>query len=419
MMTRVCKAFAFLLGCSALSRAMPAGACRCGADVGQAVVAVGPVSDVQFSRPDPLSITRENGKTVIEIAATVARDKVLTDVLLKSSDGGLSWISDGEYRQEWRGASNPAVVYSYQDKYLFSRSTDRGRHWVKPQFVVNGHSKEEFAQSVSGSTRSRLVVGLAAIHPKIAETLYATLSVWVYSNEKPGEKVYDVPGFYVSNDGGDHWSLFSSVVGNVGQGPDTRPALGISASDPNVMMAQAPTGVVRSSDGGKTWTAVGQQDDLNRRPELEGYADAIAEIKRKDPKFQPPKLEWLDLHVSYIRFRPDSSKVVYLVTNKGLYRTENGGDSWCRLDVRTRRLSSVGNLAFDPAEPNRIYVGTEKSILASSDGGCHFQRIFEWDEYESRQRHTSTKQAGRALPSPRTRPHTAWRSLTSRPQRPT
>ena len=152
------------------------------------------------------------------------------------------------------------------------------------------------------------------------------------------------------------------------------------------MIAQAATGVVRSLDGGKTWGPVGEQAELNRRPVLKGYAEVLAEAKRRVPDMQIPRLDWLNLDVLYVHFRPDTSRVVYLVTNKGLYRSENGGDTWCRLDVGTETVFGFGDMAFDPNDFNRIYVGREKAVMASSDGGCHFEKIFDWDQYSARGR---------------------------------
>jgi hypothetical protein len=60
---------------------------------------------------------------------------------------------------------------------------------------------------------------------------------------------------------------FSSIVGNLRIDADASasPTLGISPLNPNTMMAQAAAGIVRSSDGGKTWSPVGQQAGLNMR----------------------------------------------------------------------------------------------------------------------------------------------------------
>jgi hypothetical protein len=235
---------------------------------------------------------------------------------------------------------------------------------------------------VTGRPVAELEVGIAGIHPREPATVYAVFWATVYSPRAHAgyaevEKTYSVPGMYVSRDAGDHWTLFSETVGNVSDDADAKPSIGVSPSNPDFMMAQSAAGIVRTNDGGKHWSAVGQQLELNRVPELAGRAELVAQIQKKDPKFVPPELEFLKLHVTGIVFSPSSSSNVFLVTNKGVYRTEDAGDTWCLLRVGERRISEVSGLLVDPQNPSRIFVGTHQKIMVSDDGGCHFRPFFD------------------------------------------
>lgn len=322
MKRRISKPLVLLFaGCLAYGRA-PAESCSCGKDVNEQTLYVGPASDGGFPYPSVVSITREKGGGEVRIRTGVMQGRRVIDILLRSCDDGQTWISEGEYQRVLAAPSDPMFIYAYRDGYkLFWTSSDGGREWSRPAYEVDGRPAQDFVRSISGSPDAELQVAINAIDPRNPHVVYGTFYVWVYSNtrEKKVEKTYDVPAMYVSHDAGNHWSLFSSFVGNLGSDPDAYPALGISPSNPNIMMAQASGGVVRSMDGGKKWTPVGQHAELNRRAELKGRAEAVAEAMIKDPAFQPPQAEFLNLHVYNILFRPDNSNLVYLVTNKGAY----------------------------------------------------------------------------------------------------
>jgi hypothetical protein len=126
---------------------------------------------------------------------------------------------------------------------------------------------------------------------------------------------------------------------------------------------------------------VGQHAELSKRAEQRGLAESLAELRKKGERFPLWNMEsfsLLNLRIGQVAFEPGNSKVVYLVTNKGLYRSDDAGASWCLLDVGKDKIGYVKSLFFEPGNPSRIYVGTEDSILLSKDRGCHFQTIFDW-----------------------------------------
>src|SRR5207245_1150249 len=254
------------------------------------------------------------------------------------------------------------------------------QHWIEPKYLINGQDRDSFVRNVSGSSHARLDMGIAALDPKDPNILYATFNVWVFSTSDPErvEKTYYVPGLYVSYDGADTWSLFSSYVGNFRGDVDGSAELGISPSDPKIMMTQGATGVLKSTDGGTIWDPVGQNTELQTRAELEGRANEIAKLRKRGELLQFLDQEDLDLHVLEVKFQPDDPSIVFLITNKGLYRSTDGGVSWCRLEVRTRRLFGVKGLVFDPENPRRIFIGIEGGIMVSNDGGCYFRKFFDW-----------------------------------------
>ncbi len=374
--------------------------CQCGADPGERIQYVGPFADVAFPDPSVVSIIGGPGRRIIRIQESEMAAGEVTPFLLESSDNGSTWTAKGKWGWTLASLSDPRFLYTYSGGcQLFSTSSDGGHHWRMPAYTVDGRPKEDFCRKVTGRPSAELEVGIAGTHPREPATVYAVFWATIYSSRAHAgyvkvEKSYSVPGMYVSRDAGDHWTLFSETVGNVSDDADARPSIGVSPSNPNFMMAQSAAGVVRTNDGGKHWSPVGQQLELNRVPELAGRAELVAQIQKKDPKFVPPKLEFLKLHVTGIVFSPSSSNNVFLVTNKGVYRTENAGDTWCLLPVGDRRISEVSGLLVDPQNPSRIFVGTHQRIMVSDDGGCHFRPFFD-----SRQARASRSKEGARRPT--------------------
>ena len=62
----------------------------------------------------------------------------------------------------------------------------------------------------------------------------------------------------------------------------------------------------------------------------------------------------------------DQRKV--LVNFQDLILSPDGGATWQRLSAEAAR-----SIAFDPADPQRIFVATDRGILRSDDGGIHFR----------------------------------------------
>lgn len=66
---------------------------------------------------------------------------------------------------------------------------------------------------------------------------------------------------------------------------------------------------------------------------------------------------------------------MYLVTTKGILRTEDGGKSWCWLDVGINRAGVIHSVVVAPGKPNVLVIGTYRGLMRSVDGGCHWESI--------------------------------------------
>ena len=130
--------------------------------------------------------------------------------------------------------------------------------------------------------------------------------------------------------------------------------LAIAPSNPNVMYAGSEGGIYKTSDGGATWTWVGDiYMQYGDTPSTTSFATL------------------LDLQIA-----PDNPELVYAGTETGIYISQNGGRDWTNTKPG---YVFVNSIAVDPTNPSNILIGVGRSyaqsdheiigIFKSTDGG--------------------------------------------------
>jgi photosystem II stability/assembly factor-like uncharacterized protein len=218
--------------------------------------------------------------------------------------------------------------------------------------------------------------------------------VWVVAHQ-PGrsEVVYAGTygdGLFRTTDGGINWEQIGEEVGI-----EYVRAIAFAADDPNtIYVGTEPANVLRSTDGGNTWSDLGIRD----LPEAEGwslpYSPRGGAVRTLVTHPAEPSLlyggveqggvlkstdggaTWTityngvhpDVHT--LAVHPDDPQVLFAATGGGVYRTRDGGRTWERLiDGYTRAVT------IHPLLPELVFagparrVGHEGRILASEDGG--------------------------------------------------
>lgn len=170
-------------------------------------------------------------------------------------------------------------------------------------------------------------------------------------------------GVWKTTDAGESWSNISDGFFRAA----SMGAVEISPSDPNVIYAGTGSagirgnvstgrGVYRSTDGGRSWSALG--------------------------------LEETGL-IGRIRVHPDDPDLVYVAAlghpfgknpERGVYRSDDGGGSWTKVLFLSDSVGAV-DLAMDPENPRILYAGMWRAerkpwtlIDASEDGGIYRTR---------------------------------------------
>ncbi len=240
--------------------------------------------------------------------------------------------------------SNPRIIYQdTANLLLFLRSDDGGETWQLPQFSIEGTPREDLAFRVARQKGYRVWFKIAAIHPRQAMTVFATIAVVPWEGPLDGipKPVYRVEGVYVSQDGGETWSKFTDAL-------TADEPIGISASKPHIMFGHGPQGIVRSTDRGVHWDPVGQQ------AALEAGVRFLAE-KQKEARSS----RRIGLEVRQFVIDPNDDGRVFIVSNKGLYRSLDGGQTWCLADLGFDVLNSINSVGHKSGSGERVLRGDE------------------------------------------------------------
>jgi photosystem II stability/assembly factor-like uncharacterized protein len=287
--------------------------------------------------------------------------------IFKSRDAGATWTLQWQ-----RPMPISTLAFAPSDpQILYAASGDRRMFVGRAAQMVYRAGMGEFYQSVDGGEHWRRVSVIherahilsIAVSPHNAQTVFVTTEY----------------GVYKSTDGGAHWTLKTQGLPH----QNTRKVL-IDPSDPRVLYLTLDTfpqpaasvaavwqgGVYKSLDGGESWIAKNA-----------GLPQTVAFT----PTFRQTSTYWdMALH-------PENPRVLYVCDHSaqgGIYRTDNGGDTWTPIvhkdhNVRfgwlTRfPLFRAANIALARTKPHRLFFSTPHGgqIFGSDDGGAHWQQLY-------------------------------------------
>lgn len=278
---------------------------------------------------------------------------------------------------------NPATLVAGSRDSLLFRSDDRGASWrLLP-----------FPQGTPGTFNA------VVIHPKDDGHFYAGLDAGNSS----------ASGVYESKDGGVHWNQLAGVEGNAIE------SLAMSPQDPDILAAGTAKGVFLTNDGGRNWRRISRVND----PEMQDItALAFDPTDSKTIYAGTPHLPWKtadageswrsiavglidDSDIFSIRVDASHPELVFASACSGIYRSENAGGSWVKLQgiPGTHRRTHV--ITEDPRSSGVIFAGTTLGLFKSPDAGRTWRHLtFEqvnwmaFDPENARTLYLATEYAG-------------------------
>jgi photosystem II stability/assembly factor-like uncharacterized protein len=264
-----------------------------------------------------------NGGTTWEAVFEREGSVSIGAIALSQKNPNIVWIGTGE--------ANSVRSSSWGDGVY--RSDDGGKTWRHRGLKQSQH------------------VGRILIHPENPDIVYVAAlgALWGANDER---------GLYKTIDGGTTWQKVLHVSAHTGVVD-----VAMDPRDPDVLYAAAfqrerryysflgggpEGGVFKSVNGGKDWTRL-----ANGLP-----AGPVGRIG-----------------LSVCRSQPDTVYAAVVAPDGGIFRSDDRGASWERRSAQVTTHWYYGQIACDPASPDRLYVPLTR-FHVSDDGGRTFKTDF-------------------------------------------
>jgi photosystem II stability/assembly factor-like uncharacterized protein len=281
------------------------------------------------------------------------------DGVYLSTDAGVSWKNVGLRSSK----TIPRIVVHPTDPKtawvavmgdLWNPSPDRGLY----KTTDGGQTWKVVLQAPAGYT-NKVGCGDVALDPSNPDTLYATLyarvrTPWSFTSGPAVTDGKDLGGIFRSTDGGATWQkLDKGLPGETG-----RIGLAVYAKNPKIVYA-----VVESYEGGTS----NIDNNLSKRGGVFRSEDGGESWARMNPLDPRP------FYFSQIRVDPGNDRRVY-VLGFMLHVSEDGGRSF-REDYFQKVHPDCHALAIDARTPTRLLLGTDGGPYQSYDAGKHWNLL--------------------------------------------
>ena len=285
--------------------------------------------------------------------------------------------------------SNPKVVLAGAMNSLLFKSSDAGANWELLSFPKR-HLSELTSILVDPDDPNHYLVGLISSDGGGLYTSRDAGKTWSVVKEisslgvralayAPSQHSRFVAGtahggVMLSDDAGKTWTRASDPKNGE---MDSITAVAFDAKDPNIFYAGTSHLPWKTMDAGKNWSSIhtGMIDDsdvfsiyvdpVNSQNILASACSGIyASGDRGDLWRKLMGIPNTSRRTHVIRQEPAVSSVIYAGTTTGLYKSLNSGAAW-----KTLTSTQANSIAFDPANPQVIYLALQYEGIGKSENG--------------------------------------------------
>lgn len=191
---------------------------------------------------------------------------------------------------------------------------------------------------------------------------------------------------YHSSDGGASWSLRGTGQVNFLRGQPV-----VDPARPEVLYALTFQGLVKSTDGGRSWTSLATGGSVRSfalapsDPEVIYVSRSLELSGNEILKSTDGGASWTvvktDAPSAFVLVvDPADSRVVYAGTFDGVFRSTDGGMTWSAasagLEDPNGGFEFIENLAIDPRHPATLYAASFDSLYKSADQGTTWSVVW-------------------------------------------
>lgn len=324
------------------------------------------ISEIVFTREadasgDPaikavgVSMTEDNNLKILaafESHDGIQRDEPMFGYFVSGDDGETfrfeSAIGPTKPRAMYDFPHNPytphiryRVVHekkTAQDMPFLERSSDGGTSWRRMRGVIG-----DTGQPMQGYAEPRFVSDRILVS--------GTLSVLGVG----------FAGIFASNNGGDSFQVLYLRRGGM------PPEYDVSPVNQDVIYVEDGKGsILRTIDGGYRWDLVGENDEIRKPPVPEAFKGTEREKEILSKR-------WNYCHEIVLDRK--RANIAYLVTDKGIIQTTDGGNHWCVLNLRFDKPASITSLVLSSKSAGTMFAGTTMGLYRTKDHGCSWDMI--------------------------------------------
>ena len=260
---------------------------------------------------------------------------------LDTSFGFSSPIGFGPIDRLLIDANDPDLVWAHT-RYWFMQSRDAGASWTL--FTPGLEQRFAYGQDVDRQPHIMQKTAGESVHFLVdpmspSKNLYRSRDqgqTWQFVQERVsaamvhGTNLYASvgPRLWQSDNEGDDWQRVANLPGS-----SRAYALAVHHRTQDFYMAN-DLGLLRSSDGGVSWTTLRERGDES----------------------------WLSVK---IRFDPANDDAIYLITGRQLLETKDGGETWVSIGQSLGPMAWFNEVAIDPHNPSLRYVATPHGVFVA------------------------------------------------------
>lgn len=364
---------------------------------------------------------------------------VMNTIVLRSEDGGKNfmalkgdptgddfhslWIDPTDSKRQILGADQGALItldggvswsswYNQPTAQIYHVSTDqRFPYWVygaqqdsgavalpSRTETVDGITMEQFREITAGGESGmiapdpdhpNIIYGdrvdkldthtgqTRNVDPTLAYPEIHHRSAWTlplaFSRRGPRALYFADQRLFRTLDGGNHWTAISPDLTRRDAGVPSNLDPPTAADDDHVDKRRGVIYTIAPSTLSPTALWIGTDDGLVWRSDDAGahWRDVTPPALTPWSKVAGIELSHFDPAVAYLaidRHRLDDDQPY-------IYRTQDGGKEWLRIDAGIPGDSFVNVIREDPAARGLLYAGTERGVFVSLDDGAHWQSL--------------------------------------------